>query len=116
MAYNISISMFLSLLLVACTSPADEIAKKESEAKKSNGVVSKADGTAVFKKYCVACHGIDGKLAMNGAKDITLSTLNTAERAAHISHGKGIMPPFKDVLSAEELDAVVKYTEELVKK
>jgi cytochrome c6 len=112
---NISFSMFLLFFVFSCSSPADDIAKREAEAKKNQGIASKPEGSAVFKKYCVACHGIDGKLAMNGAKDITLSTLNIAERVAHIANGKGIMPPFKDVLSPEELQAVAEYVESLRK-
>jgi mono/diheme cytochrome c family protein len=116
MNHNNLISMFFVFFLTSCTSTADEIAQKESEAKNAKTTVAKTEGSAVFKKYCVACHGVDGKLALNGAKDITLSKLTTAERTAHISLGKGVMPPFKDVLSAEELQAVVEFTESLTKK
>jgi cytochrome c6 len=116
MNHNNLISLFFVLILASCASPADEIAQKESAAKNAKTAVAKTEGSAVFKKYCVACHGMDGKLALNGAKDITLSKLTTAERTAHVSLGKGVMPPFKDVLSAEELQAVVEFTEELIKK
>jgi cytochrome c6 len=116
MNHNNLISIFFALFLASCSSPADEIAQKEAAAKKSKTAVTKPEGSVVFKKYCVACHGIDGKLALNGAKDITLSVLTTAERVAHISNGKGVMPPFKDVLSADELQAVVQYTESMIKK
>ena len=79
---------------------------------------SKADlgtGKKVYKTYCVACHGIDGKLNLNGAKDFTTSTLAFAERKNIITNGKGLMTPFKEVLSAEEIEAVAAYTLELSK-
>ena len=74
-----------------------------------------ATGKTVYKTYCVACHGIDGKLNLNGAKDFTQSTLEIAERKTIITNGKGLMTPFKEVLSEEEINAVAAYTMELTK-
>lgn len=68
------------------------------------------DGAAIFKKYCSLCHGTDGKLALNGAKDITVSTLSEAERITLVTKGKTTMTPFEGILSPEEVKAVVAYT------
>ena len=73
----------------------------------ANGVV---DGKAIFKKYCILCHGIDGKLGVSGAKDITVSQLTEAQRIVLISEGKNTMTPFKGVLSPEQIKAVAAYT------
>ena len=84
----------------------------------NGGGGSKADlaaGKTTYKTYCVACHGIDGKLNLNGAKDFTQSTLNLAERKNIITNGKGLMTPFKEVLKPEEIEAVAAYTLELTK-
>ena len=67
-------------------------------------------GQEIFKKYCVLCHGIDGKLGLNGAKDITVSQLTEAERIALITKGKNTMTPFEGILTPEQIQAVAAYT------
>lgn len=70
----------------------------------------KIDPEKIYKLNCVLCHGINGKLGMNGSKDITISPLSLKERITLIKHGKNTMTPFKDVLSDAEIKAVAKYT------
>lgn len=83
------------------------------------GDKSKADNTAkvsgkdIFGKHCVLCHGTDGKLGLNGSKDLTISTLSHADRISIITKGKGLMTPYGAILSKEEIAAVAKYTESL---
>ncbi len=69
-----------------------------------------SEGQEIFKKYCVLCHGVNGKLKLNGAKDITLSKLTETERIALISKGKNTMTPFESILSPEQIKAVAAYT------
>jgi mono/diheme cytochrome c family protein len=69
-----------------------------------------ADGAHLYKQYCLVCHGVDGKLGLNGSKDLTISTLTEAERIVQVTEGKNTMTPFKHVLSPEEIKAVVAYT------
>lgn len=76
---------------------------------------SAPDGMAVFRKYCIACHGADGKLGLNGAKDLSASTLSKAERIQVITNGRKLMTPFNEVLSPEEIQAVAEYTLSLKK-
>jgi cytochrome c6 len=76
----------------------------------SGETASAADGQAIYKKYCILCHGADGKLGISGAKDITISPLSEAERVILITEGKNTMTPFKGVLSPEEIKAVAAYT------
>jgi len=71
---------------------------------------TKLDGAAIFRKNCVLCHGIDGKLGTNGAKDLTKTSFTLAERKYLITNGKNVMTPFKGVLTVEEIDAVARYT------
>lgn len=68
------------------------------------------DGMAVFRKYCVTCHGADGKLGLSGAKDLTLSSLSLDERIQIITNGKKLMTPFGELLSPAEIKAVAEYT------
>ena len=67
-------------------------------------------GKEIFKKYCILCHGSDGKLGLNGALDLTISELTLEERIVRITNGKNTMIPYKDVLDQEEIESVAKYT------
>jgi len=96
---KILIFMILAGLMFAC-------ANKES-ADHSNAA---AVGANVYKQYCLLCHGVDGKLGLNGAKDLTVSKLTEAERIVQVTEGKNAMTPFKNILKPEEIKAVVAYT------
>lgn len=69
-----------------------------------------AEGAVIFKKSCVLCHGADGKLGLNGAKDLTASLLTLEERMNLIRKGKNTMTPFEGILSPEQIEAVARYT------
>ena len=75
--------------------------------KNSSGTI---DAEKLYKANCVICHGADGKLGINGAKDITKSPMTLKERINNITYGAGTMTPFKDILSEEEIKAIAKYT------
>lgn len=83
--------------------------------KKTNGNANDDKGRKLYKQNCVICHGSDGKLGINGSKDLTISTLNLEERKTIISNGKGAMVGLKSILSPEEIDAVAQYTFKLKK-
>lgn len=74
---------------------------------------SKLSGMAIFKKHCVICHGADGKLGLNGAKDLSASKRPLTERVELIHQGKNLMPSFEKTLTSEEIEAVARYTLEL---
>ena len=67
-------------------------------------------GKQVFKKNCVICHGVDGKLGLNNSKDLTVSKLTKEERITIIKNGKGTMNAFGAILKPQEIEAVVAYT------
>lgn len=70
------------------------------------------DFTLVKKLYdvkCALCHGYDGAQQFAGAKDLTQSVLPKSDVVLRIAEGKGTMPPHKDVLSAEQLDALADF-------
>lgn len=77
---------------------------------------SASTGEAVYKKYCVLCHGLDGKLGLNGSKDLTISKLTLEERVVQVTKGKNTMTPFEGILSQEEIKAVAEYTMTLTKQ
>lgn len=85
-----------------------------------------ADGKALYAKNCKQCHGVLGaptKAARQQYKNIA-TFVDSAFFATHphkefisaITNGKGDMLPFKDKLTAAEIEATVKYIHTLAKK
>lgn len=76
-----------------------------------------SDGQEIYNNVCVACHGADGTLGVNGAKDLTASELSLEERIAIVTDGKAgtTMISYKSILSEDEIEAVSKYTMTLKK-
>lgn len=67
------------------------------------------DAQLVKKLYdnkCAICHGFDGRQQFAGAKDLGASTLSKEEIITQIAEGKGTMPPQKDVLGKDQIDAL----------
>lgn len=113
------------VLIVACggkeasgstgsSSPKKEVASNAG-GESSGGAVAATNrkGKLIFKQYCVACHGADGKLGVSGAKDLSASTISLEERINQVTNGKGLMTPYKDILSEDQIKAVCEYLEEL---
>lgn len=75
----------------------------------------KPDGAQLYDMYCTLCHGEDGKLGINGAKDLTASALSREETIAIVTHGRNTMAPFKQVLNAAQVEAVVDHVRALPK-
>jgi cytochrome c6 len=98
------------LMTYACANKSKNDAPSDDSAS-----VETVDGAQVFKTRCELCHGADGKLGANGSKDLTISDFDLNERIAMISNGKGVMTPFKDILSLAEIKAVAEYTMTLKK-
>lgn len=67
-------------------------------------------GTAIFEQNCKICHGSDGRLGLNGAKDLSKSQLSLNDRIAIITNGKNLMTPFVKILSSPEIDSVAAFT------
>jgi cytochrome c6 len=98
--------------IYACGSK--DVHKNNSTASSSESK-PKVDGAAIFKQHCELCHGADGKLGLNGSKDLTVSQLDLNERIAQISKGKGLMIAYENILSLSEIKAVAEYTMTLAK-
>ncbi|HRH38361.1 MAG TPA: c-type cytochrome [Flavobacteriales bacterium] len=105
---TIAILSSVLLLVFACGS-ADAPVELGAE-----GGMSK--GEQIYKMNCSLCHGGDGKLGFNGAKDLTKSILTKQEMVVRVREGKGTMTPFKNTLTAKDIDAVVDHVRELAKK
>ena len=88
-----------------------------NDSKKTEGGAPPSAGESVYEAQCVRCHGSNGKLGLSGAKDLTVTTLTPDEMVQVISDGAkgGMMPGFKESLSAEEIKAVADYIETTLK-
>lgn len=93
------------LLLLACGN--GEAADTADQRK------GKGRGEQLFNMHCTLCHGKDGTLGLNGAKDLTTSTLTKEQMIAQVTNGKGAMMPYKNVLTAAEIEAVVAHVRSL---
>ncbi|MBL4651099.1 MAG: cytochrome c [Aureispira sp.] len=67
-------------------------------------------GIEIYKTRCVSCHGSDGTMGANGAKELPSSPLDASQRIEVVTYGRKIIPGFKAMLSKEEIKAVVDFT------
>lgn len=100
------ISLVIVILLMSCGSSSNQ----------ESTVAKKVSGYQVYKNNCRLCHGVDGRMGLNGAKLIPDSELSLDERIEHIKNGKGAMQPYKGILSEAEIKAVAEYTMTLGKE
>lgn len=110
--FNISTKHFWLILLfaAACGSSNDDSPTGAAVGKNMDTKLS-PDGMAVFRQKCVTCHGADGALGLNGAKNLGESMLTLDDRINIITNGKKLMTPFGTLLSPEEIKAVAEYTQ-----
>jgi mono/diheme cytochrome c family protein len=69
-----------------------------------------AEGRKIFQNFCVTCHGADGKLALNGASDLSASVLPLEGRVAVITNGRKLMQPWSGTLTERQINLVAAYT------
>ena len=82
-----------------------------------------ADGAALFKAKCAACHGADGSgetavgkaMKIRDLRSADVQKQSDADLTKTIEGGKGKMPVFKGKLNEEEVSAVVKFIRTLKK-
>lgn len=90
-------SFFAIILLLACGPASGD----------SQGT---PDGQKLYKTYCVTCHGVNGGMQLNGARDLRASELGLEERISVITNGRNLMAAYKGIMTAEEIKAVATYT------
>ncbi|MEY3397546.1 MAG: putative cytochrome c variant [Bacteroidota bacterium] len=92
---------FALLLLVACGE--SEVAAPQS------GPIDPAMVQKLYSAKCGICHGQDGKGVVDNAKDLTASILRRDEVLDRIRYGVSTMPPHKDILSEDQIQALADY-------
>lgn len=108
--------ILIAVCFIACTNDTSSKKKANSSLAKSKKVDLSLNGQELFVKHCKLCHGIDGRLQMNGAKDFKVSDMSLENRIVVITEGKNAMTPFKKVLTKAEIKKVAAYTIELTNK
>jgi mono/diheme cytochrome c family protein len=74
------------------------------------------DPKALYFDNCASCHGVDGKLGISGASDLSSSTLTVEEVIAVLEKGRKNMPAMKEILGGDDpVSKVAEYTLELRK-
>jgi len=89
-----------------------------------SAVAEDSAGTDVYKAKCMTCHAKDGSGNTPVGKSLQSADLRSpevqkkpdAELNESISEGKGNMPAFKTLLSADEIHSVLVYVRTLVPK
>ncbi len=103
--------LFTLLFVIACGSEAPSSSEEQALA-----TAAEPDGKALYKQYCITCHGLYGNMGASGAYNLQESELNVEERVHVITKGRNAMNAFESLLSPEEIRAVAEYTFKLAEK
>ena len=91
----------LAILLTAIAAAQRATAQQEAPAQ------AKADeGKAVYAEKCSHCHGPNMVTAGTVAPDLRAFPDDNARFTTTVKHGKNNMPPWKDILSDQEITEV----------
>jgi mono/diheme cytochrome c family protein len=74
-------------------------------------------GRSVYNTHCASCHGTKGQGVVGpkiGSGAVVDKFPDAAAERSVVEDGRKAMPKFSSVLSSEEIDAVVRYTRELL--
>ena len=80
-----------------------------------NQVAISTNAGELYMKFCENCHGDNGMKGKFGAANLAFSTMGTQQKIDIITNGKGVMAPYKDDLSKEEIEALAVYLTTLKK-
>jgi len=70
-------------------------------------------GEAIFSNYCASCHGADGTAGIAGAANLRLLATDSILIRKTVLNGKGLMPPFRHKLSAQEITRLINHLKRL---
>ena len=103
--------LLLTIIMLACGGGEETTSEAPGETP-AVAAAEDIDVKKIWKIRCIACHGLYGDMGTNGAANLQESTKDMAYRVNIITNGSenGVMTPFKDILSPEEIQAMAKYT------
>lgn len=85
------------------------------EIMEQNQVNISTNAGELYMKFCENCHGENGMKGKFGAANLAFSTMGTKQKIEIITNGKGVMAPYKDDLSTEEIESLAVYLTTLKK-
>lgn len=103
------------LLLAACGGASEATAPPEPTGAQADDPAL-VQGRAVYLSSCASCHGLSGQGASGPrlAGEMTERYPDVEDQIAVVASGPGLMPAFAGVLSPEQLEAIVRYTREVL--
>ncbi len=105
----------ISFIMIVSAYGLAEMSKKQKSKAMETISTTAVNGKDLYDISCTPCHGMDGKLGLLQASDLSSSTLDLNTRIEIIKHGKGGMTPFSGSLNDEQIHAVAEYIETLRK-
>lgn len=72
------------------------------------------EGAEVFRQSCARCHGAAGRGGIGPSLQQIETRLDDAAQRDIVVNGRNTMPRFASTLSESEIDAVVRYTREIL--
>lgn len=112
-------SFLLAVAFTLCLASCSNDNQKSQSTENTKSALSEdermAEAKELFEGQCKLCHGIDGTLGLNGAKDLTQSTLSKEERIEVITNGRNAMAAYKNEYSPQEIDMLADYVGTLKK-
>ncbi|MDY7101631.1 MAG: cytochrome c [Actinomycetota bacterium] len=109
-----AVPLALALVLAACGTPESPAVPGEEDGSADPELVA---GREVYEEQCARCHGASGGGGSGpglGDGAVVDNFPDAAGQRAVIVEGVGGMPSFGDRLSDDEIDAVVRYTREVL--
>ncbi|MGC1618173.1 MAG: c-type cytochrome [Candidatus Acidiferrum sp.] len=117
----LGIALLSMCVAVLAQDPSASTAAKNTTAGKSSGSASK--GKELFDQKCSICHFADSAsrkigpglkgLSKRGTFSVNNKKVTTENLTTWIENGDSLMPPFKDVLDAQQIKDVVAYVKTL---
>lgn len=105
----------ISLLMIITAYGLAEMSKKQKTKAMETISAANVNGKELYDISCTPCHGMDGKMGLMGAPDLSVSIIDMEARIQVIKNGKGAMTPFSGSLNDEQINAVAEYIETLRK-
>ncbi len=101
---NKVLALFSFLMLIGAYGLA-EMSKKRANKVDASGI----SGKELFEANCARCHGADGKAGLMGSKDLSKSKMDINEMMVIISEGKGLMTPYRDQLTEQQILEIARH-------
>jgi mono/diheme cytochrome c family protein len=88
---------------------------KENSTIQSTKTSGEIEPQKLYQQYCTPCHGSNGTAGVSGAANLKSSKLSIDAIEQQIINGKNNMPPFKEILTPNQIKQLTDYVKGLRK-